>query len=264
MISLFDDTEHMENLEEIYNKMEANCPNPRSTSKKLWKLRHACDITSHNPYPETKLEYAVANLAENGYMPEWFNQCPVASGITDASVSRQASKAVNKRSAVDLVHWDKANEYARLVELKWESSNPPKWKSNNPLDALSQILRYGAAYLFCLVHRGQLNFPAESLIKMNARHVSLEVVAPQSCCQDLIARINKPHGEFIDNGFVDSKVSRLSMSLNVLAFPDGFQAEFEQRFKNGEEVKDKCDTPHLTAEGQAVREAFNNLVQVWP
>lgn len=260
MRNLFDGTESMDNVTDIYNQMEANCPNPCSTSQKLWELRCSCDITSHNPYPETRLEYAVANLAENGHMPEWFNQCPIASGITDASVSRQASKAVNKRSAVDLVHWDKANKCARLVELKWDSDDQPKWQSHDPLDALRQILRYGAAYLFCRFHRGQLNFPAPSLMKMNVSHVSLEVVAPQSFCQNLITRITKSHGEFIDNGFVDSKVSGLSMSLNVLAFPDGFQIPFT----DGGEVRQKCDTPSLTQEGQAVREAFCNLTPVWP
>ena len=244
MSSLFDDTEDMDNIEKIYIQMEANCPNPWSNSEKLWELRHACNISSHNPYPETMLEYAVANLAENGYMPEWFNQCPVASGMNDSSRYR--------RSCVDLVHWDKANKCARLVELKWES--------DDPLSAFSQILRYGAAYLFCRGHKGKLKFPAESLIEMNVRHVSLEVVAPHSFCQDLIARINKPHSEFIDNGFVDSKINGLTMSLNVLAFPEGFEIPF----KDGDDVRKKCFTQQLTPEGRAVREAFTNLVQVWP
>lgn len=52
------------------------------------------------------------------------------------------------------------------------------------------------------------------------------------------------------------------MSLDALAFPDGFQIPF----KNGKKVKDKCDSAQLPpkGKGQAVREAFNNLVQVWP
>lgn len=110
---------------------------------------------------------------------------------------------------------------------------PPKRKSNDPLDALRKILRYGAAYLFCRVHEKKLRFPATSLIKMNVSHVSLEVVAPDSFCQNLITRISKTHGAFIDNKFVDSKINGLSMSLKVLAFPDGFQIPF----KNGADVK---------------------------
>ena len=96
---------------------------------------------------------------------------------------------------------------------------------------------------------------------MNASHVSLEVVAPRSFCRDLIGQITKPHGEFIDNGFVDSKTGgTLTMSLKVLAFPD----EFQIPFADGAEVTQQCDTPSLTPDGQAVRDAFNKLVPVWP
>ena len=52
----------------------------------------------------------------------------------------------------------------------------------------------------------------------------------------------------------------VSMSLKALAFPDKFQIPFT----NGGEVKSKCDTVQLTPEGQAVRDAFDNLTQVWP
>ena len=250
MSSLFDGTKSMDNVTDIYNQMKANCPNPRSTSKKLWKLRHACNISSHNPYPETMLEYAVAMLAARGHMPGWYNQCPTASGITDASVSRQASKNANKHSDVDLVHWDEASKCARLVELKWES--------DDPLSALRQILRYGTAYIFCLVHRGQLNFPAESLIEMNVRHVSLEVVAPRRFYNGYNEKARFVRMSKDLDGFVDSKVSGLSMSLDAFAFPDGFQIPF----KDGADVKNKCKTQ--TAESQAVLEAFCNLTPVWP
>ena len=252
MSSLFDGAKQMDDIEKIYNKMEANCPNPCSTSKKLWELRHAYQTLS-SCKPETMLEKAMAMLAARGHMPEWFNQCPVASGITDSSMSRQDSKAVNKKSNVDLVHWDEANKYARLVELKWESDNPPS--------AIRQILRYGAAYIFCLVHKGKLDFPAESLIEKDARHVSLEVVAPAKYyfgynLQDGIARMCTSLNEF-----AGSKTGgTLSMSLNALAFPN----EFQIPFTNEKAVKQKCFTHQLTSEGQAVRDAFNNLAPVWP
>ena len=251
MASLFDSTEHMDDIEKIYSQMEANCPNPRSTSKKLWELRHACNIFSHNPYPETMLEYAVAMLAARGHMPGWFNQCPVASGITDSSKSRQDSKAANKKSNVDLVHWDEANKHARLVELKWES--------NDPLSALRQILRYGVGYLFCRVHKKELPLQGRPLI--DARHVSLEVVTPRGFYngyneKDHFERICKDLDEF-----AGSKTGgTLSMSLDAFAFPDGFQIPF----KNGGEVKQKCNTPSLTPEGREIRATFNNLTQLWP
>ena len=209
------------------------------------RLRHKCGIGDPRRTPKIMLDNAVAFLAESGHMPEWFNRCPVAAGITDPHIDN------NYR--VDLVHCCKLCRCARLIELKG--------KNDALISALRKILRYGAAYFFCRVHENELQFPAPSLMKMDASHVSLEVVAPPSFCQqNLIAQITKPHGEFIDNGFVDSKISGLSMSLKVLAFPDGFQIPFT----NGADVKSKCFTPSLTSEGQKVRDAFNNLTQLWP
>ena len=251
MGSLFDGTKHMDEIEKIYKQMEDNCPAPRSTSQKLWELRRKCDIAPHHRAPETMLEKAVATLAASGHMPDWYNQCPVASGITVSSMSRQASQATNKKSNVDLVHWDTANKHARLVELKWGS--------DDPLSALMQILRYGATYIFCRVHRNAL--PLRNRPLMDARHVSLEVVAPRrfyngSNERDRFTRTSKA----LDALAASKTGGTVSMSLKALAFPDKFQIPFT----NGGEVKSKCATPQATAEGQAVHDAFDDLTQVWP
>ena len=148
MSSLFDGMKYMDNVTDIYNQMKANCPNPRSTSQKLWELRRACKIRPDNRHRETMLEKAVVIVAARGHMPGWFNQCPTASGMNDSSRYR--------RSAVDLVHWCELCRCARLIELKWDGDDQPKWQSNDLLDALRQILRYGAAYIFCRVHRNEL------------------------------------------------------------------------------------------------------------
>ena len=140
MASLFDGTEGMEDIAEILGRMKANVPHPASTSSKLWTLRRATRIASHHRGRETLLEKAVAMLAANGHMPGWFNQCPAASGIGDSSR--------NRRSNIDLVHWSEADGHARLVELKWNSDDPS--------EALRQILRYGAAYLFCRAYSDRL------------------------------------------------------------------------------------------------------------
>ncbi len=249
MGSLFDGTKFMDNITDIYNQMEANYRgSPCSESKELWKLRRVCHISPRQRTPKIMLDKAVAFLAESGHMPEWFNRCPVAAGIIDPY------KDNNHR--VDLVCWCELCRCARLVELKWDSNDPPS--------ALRQILRYGAAYIFCRVHRNELRLQNRPLMDnrplMNASHISLEVVAPLSFCQNLIAQITKPHGGFIDNGFVDSKINGLSMSLNALAFPD----EFQIPFADGAEVTQQCDTARLTLKGRKVRDAFNNLVPVWP
>lgn len=243
MGSLFDGTENLEDIGEIYNRMKANCPAPSSNSNELWKLRQACDISARNKSSEKMLEKAVAILACNCYMPEWFNQCPTASGIGDS--------ARNRHSNVDLVHWDQASKHARLIELKTVS--------DDPLYALKEVLRYGAAYVFCRIHEDKLPLQERSLMK--ARHVSLEVAAPASYyqgCHDLpraVARMRY----FLDEFDVGSKIDGLTMSLNALAFPADFD---ELPFKNGEEVRLKCDTDRLTNEGRIIQDVFNGLVPV--
>ena len=243
MASLFDGTEDIENIGEIYDRMEANCPNPWSTSQKLWELRRASNIALHNTSPERMIEKAVSMLAARGHMPGWFNQCPTASGIGDSSR--------NRRSDVDLVHWSESDGQARLVELKW--------MSDEPLDALKKILCYGAAFVFCQIHRRKL--PLQGRPLMDARHVSLEVVAPACYYRghDLRDHITRMRNS-LDKFNVASKVSGLSMSLNALAFPKEFN---QVPFKDGEDVKKKCSGA-LTAEGQKVCEAFKELDPVWP
>lgn len=160
MANLFDGTCGMEDIAEIFGRMTANCPNPSSTSKKLWKLRRATNIGSDNPSKEIMLERAVAMLAENGHMFGWYNQCPAASGIVSSSN--------DKHSNVDLAYWREADGHTRLIELKWESDSPS--------EAVQQVLRYGAAYVFCRRYRDTL--PVGHRPVMNARDVSLQVAAP--------------------------------------------------------------------------------------
>ena len=248
MPSLFDRTCGIEDPIEIYDLIERNYPGrPKSRSRKLWKLRHACDISPHNPSPEKMLEKAVAMLGKSCHMPGWFNQCPVASGIVDSGR--------NRKNAVDLVHWSKSGECARLIELKWAS--------NDPRYALREILRYGVAYIFCRVHRNELCLERRPL--MDANHVALEVVAPRQFYsghdeKKRFACVSKSLDEF-----ARSKIGeKFTMSLNALAFPAKFKQEFKQNFKSGQDVKEKCFTKQLSDEGRRVRDAFCRLDLVWP
>ena len=244
MASLFDKTKGMENITEILSQMEANIPHPSSTSQKLWQLRRATDIISHNQSRETMLEKAVAMLAENRHMPGWFNQCPTASGIGDSSR--------NRHSNIDLVHWSRSGMRARLVELKWDSDSPS--------EAVRQVLRYGAAYLFCRMHRNRLPVWRDSVI--DASDISLQVAAPacyytDSGLRDCLSRARENLTRFD----IGSRIDGLSMSLDVLAFPEWFDS---LPFANGEEVRAECDTAELTEAGRKVRDAFDGLASVCP
>lgn len=239
MTSFLDGTKDMEDIGEIYKWLENNYPCPSSTSKALWKLRPATKISNHNKIRETILEKAVAMLAVNEHMPGWFNQCPTASGI--------CAPLNDKKTSVDLVHWDASNKQARLVELKWES--------NGPRYALREILRYGAAYVFCRIHRDDLRLRCRPL--MDACHISLEVAAPARYYhqEDFAATLDRMQNH-LDAFDIGSKIDKLKMSLDALAFPKDFD---RIPFANGAELKQKCNTTALTPKGEIVRDAFEGL-----
>ena len=185
------------------------------------------------------LEKAVAMLAKNGHMPGWFNQCPTASGIGDSSR--------NRHSDVDLVHWREENGHARLVELKWGSDSPS--------EAVRQILRYGAAYIYCRMHRNSL--PVRLSPLMDARDISLQVAAPAGYytdpeLHDWLSRAREGLLRFD----IGSRIEGMSMSIDVLAFPEWFDSV---PFTNGEDVRVECDTGRLTDAGRMVSNAFDGL-----
>lgn len=257
MPELFQGTEGIECIEEIYATMKSNCPNPCTTSGSLWLPRQECKICDRNDSLEKMLEKAVAILAKEGQMQGWFNQCPTASGLTDASEDRRSSASKGKGRNVDLVYWSNSSDRARLVELKWNE------QTDDPYSAMWQIVGYGVAYIFCLIHRDKLPLRGNPL--MNASHVALQVVAPR---QYYISHDNEK--DFADVGYSLEEFARtqigghFTMSLDAFSFPAEFKHAFEQDFKNGRDVKEKCFTKQLSDEGRRVKDAFGGLALVWP
>lgn len=232
----------MEDMGEIYKSLKANCPCPSSTSEMLWELRRATYIRDRNKGKEKILEKAVAMLAENEHMPGWFNQCPAASGIVDSAKDRKTS--------VDLVHWDPSKKRARLVELKW--------KSDDPCYALREVLRYGTAYVFCRIHRDDLRLRDRPL--MDACHVSLEVAAPACYYHrgDFAYTLDRMRNH-LDAFDIGSRIDGIEMSLDALAFPKDFD---QVPFADGAETEQECNTTSLTLKGKNVRDAFEGLKPV--
>ena len=241
---LFDGTFGTEDILEILDRMAANCPQPSSRSRQLWRLECVKNIADHNRSRETMLEKAVAMLAANGHMPGWFNQCPTASGIGDSTR--------NRHSNVDLAHWRAVDGRLSLVELKWDS--------NSPCDAVRQILRYGAAYLFCRMHRDRL--PVGKRQAMSAEHVALRVFAPARYYADDGLRDCLSRGrESLKPISGYPKMRGLSMSLDALAFPAWFD---RLPFSDGAEVRIACDRQQLTDPGREIVDAFAGLSSVLP
>ena len=247
---LNDRTQHLEPLSEegasrlvdrLYTQLVSNASGRiTARSEQLWQCRRATQIADHNCSPETLLEKAVAQFADQGHMPLWFNQCPVASGISDSNSDR--------RRAVDLVHL--SGETARLVELKWAS--------DTPVHALFQLLEYGLAYSLARFHMAEAELGLDDRPLMHVRHVGLELVAPctyfsPGSWPDLFARLDKALA-----GFVQARSGNAwSMSLQSLSFPRDFR---RVPFADGRDVNAKCRTRTLTDEGRIIRDAFSGLV----
>ncbi len=225
-------------VNELYERMASNVPARMvGRSEQLWLCRRAADIADRNRSQETILEKAVANLAEHGHMPGWFNQCPVASGIADSHD--------DSRRAVDLVHL--SGDTARLIELKWAS--------NTPVHALFQVLEYGLAYVLARLRKSELRLDDRQL--MQVRHMRLEVVGPAAffgpgSWPHLFATLDRALARFAE----DRSGGAWTMSLEARAFPEGFH---EVPLADGAAVNARCRTATLTAEGRMVRDAFFQL-----
>ena len=222
----------------LYERMARNVPaRIEGRSEQLWESRRATDIADHHRGQETILEKAVANLAEQGHMPGWFNQCPVASGISDPHN--------DNRRAVDLVHL--CSDTARLIELKWAS--------NTPVHALFQVLEYGLAYVLARLRKSELRLNDRQL--MHVRHTGLEVVGPGAffgvdSWPHLFAILDQTLARFAE----DRSGGAWTMSLEARAFPDEFH---DVPLPDGKAVNARCRTATLTAEGHMVRDAFSRL-----
>ena len=125
---------------------------------------------------------------------------------------------------------------------------------------MRQILRYGAAYLFCRMHGNGL--PVKHGGVMAAREISLQVAAParyyrESGLRDGLLRA-RAHLSRFDVG---SRIAGLSMSLDMLAFPGWFE---NLPFATGGGVLAMCGANTLTEAGRQVRDAFNGLAPVYP
>ena len=230
-------------LQEMYARMQKNADMNRKWSDKNWRMECQLDIAPHNESKEKCLEKSVAFLGERGHMRGWCNQVPTASGVA-GSGDRQAN--------VDLAHWDEENKHLRLVELKWESSDPVG-------RAMFQAIKSGLAYIFFCKHRGSGKW---KLVHLRPRHVALEVVAPreffalEASRPDALPEISQALVQIASGEIADAAPE---MSVGMHAFPEDFRLPFA----NGAEVKVQCNTTAATPEGRRVRDAFANLSPVW-
>ena len=225
-------------LEEMYEVMTSKPDLNLEKSQQNWLMKRKVDGKCKGG--ETCLEKSVAMLAKNGHMPGWYNQVPTASGVVGSG---------ERRANVDLAHWDESRGILRLIELKW------KINTDAPSYALYEAIKSGLAYIYFRaerIRRPMLERP---------RHVALEVVAPDAYFarhdqQVLLREISEALAPFAKSKIGEGAPD---MSVNMYAFPP----DFSLPFATGKEVREKCDTDTLTAEGKIIRDAFANLSPVW-
>ena len=176
------------------------------------------------------------------------NQIPVASGLIN--------DRLDKRAAVDLARI--AEDRLDLYELKW--------KSDTPIYAAFEILRYGLAYLLCRAN-AKLGYTEFDTMKVSA--LGLNVVAPLPYYEHkdidltwLQAGLNAGIGKVAEEQL---RVVGFCASFQFLALPKELSVEPTGLFASGAEAKAACGvTPLVAPQAMALVQAMSNLTPVWP
>ncbi len=131
-------------------------------SRENWRwFDPKCDHAAHNSSPEVTLERALVSAARSQGRDDWSNQVPIASGMIAGGGDR--------RRAIDLVH-RRGPDAFDFVELKV--------RSDNPLYAAVEVLKYGFVWLLSREHRALLGYRGKAVVE--ASDVRLSVLAPHS------------------------------------------------------------------------------------
>jgi hypothetical protein len=230
----------------LYERVSNNL-GEREPSKMNWILRRRTSVRETNLSIEVVLERAVVLLAEHKHLAGWYNQMPVASGLIDGRS--------HKRAAVDLARI--AKDRLDLYELKW--------KSNTPLYAAFEILRYGLAYLLCRASKAKFKYDHHCTMKVNA--LGLNVLAPD---------------EFYEGGNLlwlqeglDTGIRRVAQEQLGCEFQASFRFLALKReptdpekpmppfFKTGAAAKVACGAEPLGTEAMALVQAMGKLSPAW-
>jgi hypothetical protein len=205
-------------------------------SRQNWRWECQTELSDQNLSSEVLLERAIAILAEQGHLPCWRNQIPVASGLV--------SDRTDKRAAIDLARI--SDERLDLYELKVES--------DTPLYAAVEILLYGLVYIFSHAHQVAFDYAGREM--MGAKFLGLNVLAPSDFYEghDL---------GWLQRG-LDVGLRRVSMeqagpslrtSFRFLTLP----AEVVGLFNDGADVLEECRKTPIGERCSALQRALGSL-----
>jgi hypothetical protein len=234
----------IELVRQLYRSVSDKLGNHKPSAEN-WRWKPQIRIQDRNNSPEVVLERAVALLAMRGCMDEWCNQIPVASGLIDHKL--------DKRAAVDLARIE--GDRLDLYELKW--------KSDTPIHAAFEILRYGLAYLLCRANP-KLGYANHRTMKVTA--LGLNVVAPRRYYKDFdLAWLQAG----LDVGIRTVSQEQLGRpefraSFQFLALPEELSVEPTGLFATGAKAKEACGATPLAPKAVALAQAMSKLVPVFP
>ena len=168
-------------VEALYRQLLSKWDGNPSRGLQNWRHAQNLGLGDNNETPEVTLQRTFMNAVND---EDWANEVPVASGVAGTG-----------SDSVDLV-LRSDSEYS-MIELKWPGEGV---RTETPLKAAIQVLRYGLAYVFSRLNLDALRYDARRQPILAASHVHLRLLAP--------ARFYAPFIE--DSGWLQ----RLENSLN--------------------------------------------------
>ena len=220
--------------EQIYSNWTGRLP-----SKENWRKTRVTTLAEINKSPEVVLERAIAILGDQGVLPQWYNQIPVASGMINGRA--------NKRAAVDLIRVH--GHHVDLVELKWGS--------DTPAFAAFEILQYGIAYLLCRDNKEAFGYEKKELL--NVKNVNLQVLAPQMFYEPYdMAWLGKGIRQGLKQ-LCEGRCDDLKISFQFISFP----SDFELPFSSGLDVMNHFEKSKEEGPNHLIVQALNNLQPIW-
>lgn len=187
-------------IQKILTQVELNWHKGKSRSNQNWRWKKNTEIDPKNTSQEVVLERWIVRTTEC----DWWNQVPVASGLTRSAGGRQA---------MDLVH-KCGDGWYDFIELKVDEGG------GTPLFAAMEILQYGVLYIFSRENAQTLGYTETDIELLGATGIHLKVLAPAIYYKGydlawLEKSINRGLANFLDQperGFkMDFKFESLSL-----------------------------------------------------
>lgn len=187
-------------MENLYNQILKNWTGCPCNGKQNWRFEKRPHLGKSNHRPEVTLEKTITRITDDN----WVNQVPTASGVD----------STGGKHCIDLIHRDRG--VFTFIELKV--------KSDHPLYAAFEIIKYGMVYIFSRIHTEQLGYQVKNKELLRANEVRLQVLAPPAFYAAESIKWLRSLELCLNNGLevFAQKELQIPMSFNFFVFPTSF------------------------------------------